>query len=146
VDKLVLLGNFAVTAYLCGLIWTIQVVHYPLFHMADRANFAAFEAAHSWRIGLIVMLPMLLEVGLSAIMLTSKLEGVPLWALWLSIVLVIIVWFSTFFLQVPQHGILSGGFDEAAHQFLVNSNWVRTIAWTAKTVLLGWLIWVQINR
>ncbi len=140
-----LLGNFAVTAYLCGLIWTVQVVHYPLFNMADRVNFAAFESAHSWRIGLIVMLPMLLEVGLTAMMMLSPIDRMPNWASWLAVGLLAVIWFSTFFLQVPQHGILSGGFDEAAHQFLVNSNWLRTIAWTAKTALLGWLIWLQLT-
>jgi hypothetical protein len=144
-DKLVLLGNFAVTAYLCGLIWTVQVVHYPLFNMADRENFAAFEAAHSWRIGLIVMLPMLLEVALTAMLFLSPLEGVPTWSSWLAAALVVTVWLSTFFLQVPQHGILGSGFDDAAHRFLVDSNWVRTIAWTAKTALLGWLIWLQLG-
>ena len=43
-------------------------------------------------------------------------------------------------LQVPQHRILEGGFDPAAHRFLVSSNWVRTIAWTARGVVALFLL------
>jgi hypothetical protein len=143
VEKLLLLGSLVVTAYLTGLIWTVQVVHYPLFDMAERSNFAAFEAAHSLRIGGVVMLPMLAELGLSLALLFTPLEGVPVWSAWIGAALVGVIWISTFFLQVPQHGVLSSGFDPRAHALLVNTNWVRTLAWTARTGLLAWLVWTQ---
>ncbi len=144
-DKLVLLANLVVGAYLTGLIWTIQVVHYPLFEMADRANFSAFEAAHSLRISGIVLVPMLLELVLSGLFLGSSLKEVPFWCPWVCAVLVGVVWLSTFFLQVPQHSILSAGFNAQAHQILVSSNWIRTIAWSVKTCLLAYLVYRQIH-
>jgi hypothetical protein len=39
-------------------------------------------------------------------------------------------------LQVPAHGVLAEGFDADAHRRLVASNWIRTIAWTARSLLL----------
>ncbi|HEX2205610.1 MAG TPA: hypothetical protein VHG91_20025 [Longimicrobium sp.] len=48
------------------------------------------------------------------------------------------VWLSTALLQVPMHGRLERGFDAAAHRRLVATNWVRTVAWTARGVLLLW--------
>ncbi len=145
-EKLVLLANLVVGAYLTGLIWTIQMVHYPLFNMADRNTFTAFESEHGLRISSIVLLPMLIELVLSGIFLGSKLETTPNWIPLLCAALVGIIWLSTFFVQVPQHNILSSGFDEKAYQSLVSSNWIRTIAWSAKTALLAWAIWLELSK
>ena len=46
----------------------------------------------------------------------------------------------TFLVQVPQHSILSGGFDRATQQKLVHGNWLRTIAWSARGLLVLWMI------
>jgi hypothetical protein len=145
-EKLILLGNLLVGAYLTGLIWTIQVVHYPLFSYAERSSFSAFEAEHGLRISGIVLLPMLAELVLSGLFLGVKLEAMPAVVPWICAGLVGVIWLSTFFVQVPQHNILSGGFDQAAHSLLVSSNWIRTVAWTAKTGLLGWVVWLQLMR
>jgi hypothetical protein len=39
--------------------------------------------------------------------------------------------------QVPLHERLSAGWDAAAHQRLVASNWVRTVLWTVRAVLVA---------
>ena len=143
-DKLWLLAQLLVTVYQTGLIWTIGVVHYPLFDLADRANFAAFESAHSARIGSIVLLPMLLELGLSAAMLLSPSSVAPAWAARLGLGLTLLIWASTFFLQVPRHGVLSSGFDQRAFEVLVSTNWIRIFAWSARSALLAWLVWWQL--
>ena len=50
--------------------------------------------------------------------------------------LVAIVWLSTFVLQVPIHNRLKSGKDERLIRRLVATNWVRTIAWSLKALLL----------
>jgi hypothetical protein len=50
--------------------------------------------------------------------------------------LILVAWGSTFLLQVPYHARLELEFDEAAHGKLVGTNWIRTIAWTARSVWL----------
>ncbi len=144
-DKLLLLAQLLVTVYLTGLIWTIGVVHYPLFDMADRANFAAFESAHSTRISSIVLLPMLLELGLSVAMLLNPSSVAPAWAAWLGLGLTLLIWASTFLLQVPQHSALSNGFDQRAFETLVGTNWIRVFLWSARSALLAWLVWIQLK-
>ena len=58
----------------------------------------------------------------------------------LGLVLVVVIWLSTALFQVPQHRRLESGFDEQAHRRLVNTNWIRIIAWTARSILtLTWL-------
>ncbi len=144
-DKLVLLANLVVGAYLTGLIWTIQIVHYPMFALADRTNFSAFESEHGLRISSIVLVPMLLELVLTIVFLGSNLKTIPDWCPWVCAALVGIIWFSTFFLQVPQHNILAGGFDANAIASLVSSNWIRTAAWSVKTGLLAFVVYQQLN-
>jgi hypothetical protein len=60
--------------------------------------------------------------------------------IWLGLILTLIIWFSTFFLQVPMHEKLAQGFDPEAHQSLVNSNWIRTIAWSLRGFLVIYFV------
>lgn len=46
-----------------------------------------------------------------------------------------VVWAATMWLSVPRHSQLAAGFDGDAHAALVTTNWVRTIAWTARSVV-----------
>ena len=63
--RLLLLLNFALAAYLTGLIWTVQVVHYPSFGLVPKAAWPAFHAAHTRRMSFVVLAPMVLELGLA---------------------------------------------------------------------------------
>ncbi|MCB0833413.1 MAG: hypothetical protein KDC45_08125, partial [Bacteroidetes bacterium] len=51
-----------------------------------------------------------------------------------------LIWFSTFFFQVSRHRTLATGFNVKEHNLLVKSNWVRTLGWTIRSVLLMSLI------
>lgn len=135
-----LIAHAAVTWFLTGLIWTIQVVHYPLFDMVDRARYAAFAAAHNLRITPLVGPPMVAEALLAVWLVVERPAGIPPWWTWAGLALVCVIWLSTFVLQVPMHGRLAGGFDAHAHGILVGTNWLRTAAWTCRALLAGVLL------
>jgi hypothetical protein len=137
--KLILLTNVAATLYMVGLIWCIQIVHYPLFAQVGREGFAAYEAAHSDLITPVVGLPMLVELVTAGLLLFFRSPAIGLAETIVGFALVVVIWLSTMFLQAPQHSILSAGFDTAAHQFLVSSNWLRTIAWSLRGALVLWM-------
>ncbi len=59
------LANAAVACALTGLIWTIQVVHYPLFARVGEAEWPAYEREHQRRITLVVAPLMLANAGLA---------------------------------------------------------------------------------
>ena len=126
-----LLAHAGVTCFLAGLIWTIQVVHYPLFARVGAGAFAGYERAHTSRITWVVAPVMFAELGL-AIALLALVGGALAWA---GAGLLAVIWVSTFAVQVPAHARLAGGFDARAHARLVSSNWVRTIAWSARSVI-----------
>lgn len=137
--KLLLLFNFALAAYLTGLIWTVQVVHYPSFALVKPSEFVAYHQAHTTRISYVVLLPMVVELGLA---LWLVWQGRALGAVvWWCLALALLIWLVTFFVSVPFHNRLAQGFDYIAIDGLVRTNWVRTLAWTARAGLLGWLVY-----
>lgn len=139
--KTLLLLNVGSTLFLTGLIWTIQVVHYPLFAGVGAEQFLAYHARHNTLITLVVMPVMLFEIGTAGLLaLGARPEGLPAWAAWAGFGLVLGVWASTFFLQVPMHNALFSGFDAGAHRFLVQSNWLRTALWSLKSALGLWML------
>ncbi len=54
----------------------------------------------------------------------------------ISVVLLLVIWISTFLRAVPLHNTLaSNGYDMIQIQQLVKVNWIRTIGWTLLLVL-----------
>lgn len=126
-----LLLHAAATLFMTGLIWFVQIVHYPLFAAVGRSEFAAYEREHTRRTTLVVG-PVMLAEALAALAL---LAARPSPAAWTGLALLAVIWMSTAFLQVPQHNLLGFGFNPAAHAWLVQSNWLRTAAWTLRSLL-----------
>jgi hypothetical protein len=111
-----------------GLIWMVQLVHYPLFARVGAANYRDYQFAHQSLISLIVGPVMLVEAGAAALLLVQRRDPLTISAA----ALLALIWLSTAFLQVPLHNALSQGFDPATHSRLVQTNWIRTLAWTAR--------------
>jgi uncharacterized membrane protein len=137
------------TCFMAGVIWIIQVVHYPLFGMVGRDGFAAYERSHASRITPVVGTAMLLEAACTGLLLLALGElasrGIPRWMPVVGAILLAGIWISTFALQVPLHGQLAQGFEDATHDALVRSNWIRTVGWTLRGALAAWMLvlWMQ---
>ena len=128
------------TFYFVGLIWTIQILSYPLFQKVGRDAFAEYHAAHSRRITTLLGLPLLLVFVSSLLMLWIRPALVPLWAVLLNCVLGASVWIMTAFVHVPLHSSLGRSYSLATMNALVSTNWLRTIVWTAQGLLLLWMV------
>jgi hypothetical protein len=127
----VVIAHAVATWFLVGMIWTIQVVHYPLFAQVGADRFAAYEAAHSLRITTVIALPWAVQ-GLTTLgLLIAPPAGVDRWLVWTIAVLAALPVIVTITLSVPAHEVLGRGFDAAAHARLVSTNWLRTAAWSA---------------
>jgi len=127
-----------------GLIWLIQMVHYPLFASVGVEQFSDYSERHQFLITFIVGPVMAAEL-ITAIVLAFY-PVTPEVGIWfrIGLGLLVMIWISTALIQVPQHGKLTNGFDLATVQALVRGNWIRTIAWTLRgfilLVVLGKLI------
>lgn len=133
----ILVIHALVCAFMTGLIWLIQLVHYPSFQFVNKQNFLEFHSFHSTRITWIVGPMMLLELITAAyLLMTAEAKGILI----LNLVLLIMIWLSTAFLSVPLHNQLASGFNSEIIQKLVVTNWPRTVLWTLRFGLLIYLI------
>src|SRR5215207_8578728 len=99
--RLTLLANAAATLYMSGLIWFVQVVHYPLFAGFGVERWSAYAASHQRLTTLVVGAPMLVELVTAALLAfappPSSGRVLPVAGL----VLVLAIWACTALLQVP---------------------------------------------
>jgi hypothetical protein len=95
-----LLVNAAVTSFMVGVIWFVQVVHYPLFARVGEAAFSEYERHHARRTSWVVAMPMLVELG-TAIATVLVVGGALAWC---GLGLLAAAWASTGLWQVPAHG------------------------------------------
>ncbi len=135
--RLVLMMNLALSLFMTGVIWYVQIVHYPLFHQVGQGQFATYHAAHTSLTTTVVALPMLAELGLSLLLVVARPAGVSAAVAWLLCGLVVMIFAVTALISVPIHAQLgAGGYEPALVNRLVNTNWLRTVAWTARSVIL----------
>ena len=101
--KYVLLVHLAATLVMVGVIWFVQIVHYPLFSRVGSGGFALYSDAHSRLTTYVVGPPMLVEAATALLLVFRRPEGVSLTAAVIGLALVGVVWLSTALLQVPRH-------------------------------------------
>ena len=128
------------TFLLTGLVWCVQVAKYPLFHFVDKDKFCDFERQYQRRISFLVFPLVVLECFFAVLMLTVAKDGVDKILSFALFGLLLFVWFSTFCLQIPAHVELSHGYSLKNLKRLVQTNWIRTVAWTLRALILLWLL------
>lgn len=127
----VLIANIFCSFALFGLIWCVQMVHYPFFLRSDQINFIEHIAFHKNRISFIVVPLMITELVTSGILAFLSEQHAVLNIF--GFIIIILIWLVTFTIQVPLHGKLSNGYDKPAAQKLIKTNWIRTILWSFKS-------------
>ena len=136
----ILIANVVSTLFMVGLIWMVQIVHYPLFDDVGQENYLSYQQRHQTNITYIVGPVMLIELATAIALAWCPVEGVGKPMVYIGIALVVLIWLSTAFIQVPCHEKLVRGFDPAAYRWLVDSNWIRTVAWTLRGGLTTWML------
>ena len=130
--------HMAVTAALVGVIWTVQLAIYPQFGSVAADCFAAFHRHYVRGISWLVTPLMGAEVVSAAALLWWGVRGPAFLG---SLVLLATIWAITFAVEVPLHRKLGAGYDATAQRQLVWTNWARTLAWTARSVMVGWWLY-----
>ncbi len=129
-EKLLLIQLIACAA-MTGIIWMVQVSTYPLFSYLEEHSFHDYHHRYTQKVSYVIAPIMFLEaITCAACLLLGN------WvAHLLPTLLLALIWASTAFIQVPQHRKLTPHNSPA----LVRSNWIRTIAWTARLSYLALL-------
>ena len=134
------LAHVAATLIMVGVIWFVQIVHYPLFNQVGEATFNLYEMHHARLTTYVVAPAMLIEMATGLWLLWQRPVAILPVQVWLGMGCLATIWLSTFFVQVPQHDLLAQGFDPLIHPKLVTSNWLRTIAWSARGPVVLWMV------
>lgn len=141
-EPILLLTHFATCLFMTGLIWLIQVVHYPSFKFADQIQFAHSHAFHTRMITFIVGPIMLFEITTGLLLL---FKTIFFFEYLLNFTLLILTWLATAIWSVPLHNRLAENFDLMVIQRLVQTNWLRTFLWSTRSGLLFYLL-IQLIR
>ena len=120
-----------------GLIWMVQVVHYPLLVQYSEAVPGTASKDHANRISFVVGPLMAVEGVTALILLVWRPDGMGWLSAWTAAALLGVALLSTVLVQVPLHARLGQGHDADAAARLVRTNWVRTAAWTARGLVLA---------
>ncbi len=137
----VLAGQVIGAVAMMGVIWTMQLVHYPLMALVPVDEFLSYEAAHTRRIAWVVGPLMALEGVTTLVLLADPPPGVPALLPWVGALSVAVALGTTAFVSAPLHGRLSSGYDRALIDTLVRTNWVRTAAWTTHAAVAVAMAW-----
>ncbi len=133
--KLILLTHSFATLFMVGLIWFVQIVHYPLFNQVGRSEFRNYEKLHQ-RLTTWVVAPVMLVELATAIVLLKDVPADSTMLVWIGAGLLALIWLATAGLSIPAHKSLSADFSTQAWQMLVLTNWIRTITWSIRGILV----------
>ena len=75
------------SAIMVGVIWVIQLVHYPSFHFIDKDIYDSFQKFHMNKISIIVIPVMILELATGFLLLIGNSKN---------ILIIISFWYSNF--------------------------------------------------
>jgi hypothetical protein len=141
VGLVALVVQTAAVWFMVGFIWVMQVLHYPLFDRVGRDAFPRYETDHNRLFSLLVGPGIAVTLITTAVLLALRPAPLPGLAVVLEVLLLVVIIASTAIWQAPQHGKLAKGFDQQAYEILVQTNWIRTAAWSIFGLLDLWMIW-----
>tara|TARA_Y100000816_G_scaffold107126_1_gene74676 strand:- start:34 stop:408 length:375 start_codon:yes stop_codon:yes gene_type:complete len=117
-----------------GVIWVIQLVHYPSFHFIELKQYTTFQRFHMSRISFVVIPAMLTELFtlILFIISTDPIDTLVT----VSGLLLVLIWLMTAVFFSGVHQKLTLGYDKTVVDKLVKLNWGRTLLWTLRLLLI----------
>ena len=143
-NNFVLLSHLIFTSIMTGVIWVIQIVHYPSFHFIEKELYTAFQKFHMNKISIIVIPIMLAELITGMMLFLDKSSKSPF--LIISFVILVLIWLITGVFFSKAHNELMTGYRELVVNQLVVMNWIRTLLWTLRLLLLTYFVYLHFSR
>ena len=136
IDAVFYIMQMLCTFSMTGIIWFVQIVHYPLMRKVGKGRFARYMQTHMLLTTFVVAPVMLIEavaVVYGLLMPNPWLEGD---AANIGAVLLLIIWLVTFAIHFPQHRRLAVEFEARAYRRILFGNWIRAYAWSFRSIIL----------
>ena len=130
-----LILHLIATSVMVGVIWVVQLVHYPSFHFVELKQYTNFQRFHMARISYVVIPAMLTEL-FTLITIVISMDQIDTLFL-ASAILLIFIWLMTAVFFSGVHQKLTLGYDQTVVDKLVKLNWGRTLLWTLRLLLIS---------
>ena len=141
-DSSVFILHLVSTSIMVGVIWIIQLVHYPTFLFIDKQKYMKFQEFHMSRVSYIVMPTMIAELFSGIyILLYNNILMLNTFFLLASFSL-FLNWVITALVFVKIHNGLLIKYEKKIILLLVKLNWLRTILWSLRLVFLTIIIFL----
>lgn len=113
-------------------IMIVQLIIYPAFKSIDANIFSSWHHDYMGKISILIGPLMIAQ----ALLITYQcFQNNHIYS-YLSLLMMMVVWITTFIYSVPCHNKLQNiGYDIETINLLINTNWIRTIAWTICLIL-----------
>jgi hypothetical protein len=120
-----------------GMIWSMQILEYPLFALVGPREFPAYHRRHNRGLPFLVILPSLAAFASAVVVIFTRPARLPLWATLVVAVLDLLIIVATVALEAPLHARLDReGSQALLIRQLVQGNWIRTVLWTVNPIFL----------
>jgi len=124
------------TSFMVGVIWIVQLVHYPTFLFIDEQKSNDFQKFHMSRISYIVMPAMTTELFSGIYIYIYSNMAIDSNLFLLALTILIINWIITALVFVKMHNKLLINYKIEIISLLVKWNWLRTLLWSVRLILL----------
>lgn len=122
-------------SYLVSLVFMTQFITYPTFLNIDKDKFSDYHRKYVNNISFIVAPVMLIELLTLSLIAYFSSEFLII----KSLILLLVIWLTTFFIMIPSHNRISKSFNIKEIKSLINYNWIRTILWSFKLLVIIFL-------
>jgi len=142
---MVLIINLTAAAFLAGLMWFTQIVHYPLFTFIEKKSFIGYSIHQLKKTNYLFYIPMLVEGAFSILFMFDYPSTISSVVPFLCLCISTAVWLVSFGKIAPLLDKLNDeGLDAEIVEQLVKLNRIRTICWTLKVLILIYCMGVMI--
>ncbi len=129
--------TLALTLYMSGMIWSMQILEYPLFALVSPKEFPAYHRRHNRGLPFLVILPSIAAFASAVVVIFTRPARLPLWASIVVAVLDLFIIIATVVREAPLHTQLDReGYSATLIRQLVQGNWIRTVLWTVNAIFL----------
>lgn len=134
--------SFALVFYGVGASFVESFVNYPTWRLIGAHEFRPYHQALGPLVIGYMVIPMLITTLLTVLLLWFRPAPIPQWAIWLAVVLQLIIWVSTFSIQLPiQVQLSSDGLSLPLIERLILTNWwLRKVPQIINALLFLWLM------
>ncbi len=138
--NLLIIIHLLSNSFLIAIIYQTQLITYPTFLEISTKKFNKYHTNYVNVITYLVAPFMILELSTLVVIIFYNKD----FLLIKSLLILTVIWLVTFIVMVPIHNNISKKYESSQIRRLINYNWIRTVLWTLKFIVVFYLLYDKI--